>query len=95
MTAVAGTDLSLESIETLFNQDLNGDGQIGAPPLPLLPPEPVVAVDVGAVSGMSRPASLWPLVESWLQAAANTRSESADARGPKAAAELFMREAGA
>jgi len=30
--AVAGNNVSLENFETLFNQDLNGDGTIGVPP---------------------------------------------------------------
>src|SRR5262249_49284387 len=29
--AVSGTDPTLESAETLFQQDLNGDGQVGVP----------------------------------------------------------------
>jgi hypothetical protein len=32
--AVSGTSSSLESFETIFHQDLNGDGVIGLPPLP-------------------------------------------------------------
>ena len=30
--AVSGNSLALETIETTFNQDLNGDGTIGLPP---------------------------------------------------------------
>ena len=37
-TAVAGTSATLESFETIFGQDLNGDGHIGPPP----PPPPTV-----------------------------------------------------
>src|SRR5437899_806653 len=31
---VSGSNTSLESLETTFHQDLNGDGVIGPPPLP-------------------------------------------------------------
>ncbi len=37
-SSVAGNSATLESFETIFNQDLNGDGSIGAPP----PPPPTV-----------------------------------------------------
>ena len=37
-TSVAGTSATLESFETIFGQDLNGDGHIGPPP----PPPPTV-----------------------------------------------------
>src|SRR6202041_2605948 len=37
-TSVTGNSSTLESFETIFGQDLNGDGHIGAPP----PPPPTV-----------------------------------------------------
>ena len=36
--SVSGTSVALESIETNFNYDLNGDGVVGVPP----PPPPTV-----------------------------------------------------
>jgi hypothetical protein len=43
---VTGTNTSLESIETLFGQDLNADGTIGPPP----PPPPVLIQTDGPTS---------------------------------------------
>ena len=37
LTSVSGTSAALQSIETSFHQDLNGDGTIGPPPPPSLP----------------------------------------------------------
>ena len=43
---VTGTNSTLESLETSFHQDLNGDGVIGPPP----PPPPTVIESFGATS---------------------------------------------
>ena len=43
---VPGNNATLESIETTFNQDLNGDGSIGLPP----PPPPVIIQTDGTTS---------------------------------------------
>jgi hypothetical protein len=40
---VSGTSAALESFETSFQQDLNGDGTIGPPPPPPPPPPPQFA----------------------------------------------------
>ena len=44
MGVVSGTSTALESIETTFQQDLNGDGVIGLPP----PPPPIVIESFGS-----------------------------------------------
>ncbi len=44
--SVSGTSTALESIETSFNYDLNGDGVIGVPP----PPPPTVIESSGSMS---------------------------------------------
>jgi VCBS repeat-containing protein len=45
-TVYAGTSTALETLETSFNQDLNGDGVIGVPP----PPPPIVIEASGSTS---------------------------------------------
>ena len=42
INATSGTSTALESIETSFHQDLNGDGIIGVPPPPPPPPPTVI-----------------------------------------------------
>ena len=46
LTSVSGTSAALQSIETSFHQDLNGDGTIGPPP----PPAPTVIEGFGSTS---------------------------------------------
>ena len=49
VNGVSGSSTALESIETTFHQDLNGDGVIGLPPPPP-PPPPTVIEAVGSTS---------------------------------------------
>jgi VCBS repeat-containing protein len=49
--AVAGNNLALETIETTFNQDLNGDGTIGVPPAT----KPAVTAPVSNVAAIALP----------------------------------------
>ena len=42
LTSVSGTSAALQSIETSFHQDLNGDGTIGPPALPPPPAQTVI-----------------------------------------------------
>src|SRR5262245_54808830 len=49
LTSVSGTSAALQSIETSFHQDLNGDGTIG-PPAPPVPPPQTVIEGVGSTS---------------------------------------------
>ena len=42
LTSVSGTSAALQSIETSFHQDLNGDGTIGPPAPPPPPPQTVI-----------------------------------------------------
>ena len=46
LTSVSGTSAALQSIETSFHQDLNGDGTIGPPP----PPAQTVIEGFGSTS---------------------------------------------
>jgi serralysin len=46
VAVVAGNNAALESIETTFQQDLNGDGTIGLPP----PPPPTIIESAGVTS---------------------------------------------
>ncbi len=46
--SVSGSSTALESLETTFHQDLNGDGVIGLPPPP--PPPPTVIEAFGSTS---------------------------------------------
>jgi serralysin len=47
--AMSGTSLALESLETVFNQDLNGDGAIGPPPIT----KTVIQTDTGTFGSTS------------------------------------------
>ena len=49
LASVSGTSAALQSIETSFHQDLNGDGTIG-PPAPPPPPPPTVIEGFGSTS---------------------------------------------
>ena len=49
LTSVSGTSAALQSIETSFHQDLNGDGTIG-PPAPPPPPAQTVIEGFGSTS---------------------------------------------
>ena len=49
LTSVSGTSAALQSIETSFHQDLNGDGTIG-PPAPPPPPAQTVIESFGSTS---------------------------------------------
>ena len=60
VNGVSGSSTALESIETTFHQDLNGDGVIGLPPPPP-PPPPTVIEAVGSTSLDQVGSNLFPV----------------------------------